>query len=551
MRRFGKTGWSVAAALLLLPAVAMGSWHPGGSGNGFSAAQSIGAGNTPTATVSNRDVTVSWTATSGSVPVSGYIVKRYNTGGTQQTIGADCSGTVAGTSCTENGVPSGTWRYSVTPVKQNWSGAESSQSTAVTVASPSLTLTPTTVSSLPTTLTGSIGNFIPGQTVSFKLDDPSTGTTLTGSITPTPVPSTGTSTVSVTIPSGTANGSHTVYAIGSGTDTAGAAITVAVPTTITTSGWDLRDASSGAETNASDPLGFASDSLTYRASGPPLTFSTTKFISLDYNAPVGAGQTPSSVNFNFRFAAAPIALGLGQACFYFDVRRASTNALLATHGSSGSPVGCVNGTTQQTFTTSLPEVDSVAIADDLRVRVYLTASLLSGAVVDMATVTGTAAPSLPFTLFENTFTDQTDGSVSVVPWPLADVGGSAYTSAANWQTTFTAGHYLKETFPAYVPSGATISSVTFTHAYRSSGAGTTCYYLEVLAGSTVIGTHGSSATPLSCNSSTSTYVTDTVSLPEVTTVAQANSLAAKLYVKNSSSSKSEHDVGTMTIGYLP
>jgi hypothetical protein len=224
--------------------------------------------------------------------------------------------------------------------------------------------------------------------------------------------------------------------------------------------------------------------------------------------------------------------------------------LVATHGSSGSPVGCVTGTSQQTFTTSLPEVNSVAIANDLRVRVYLTATLLSGAAVDMATVSGTAAPSLPFTLYENTFTDQTNGSASVVPWPLTDVAGATYTSAANWQTAFTTTHYLKETFPAYVPSGATISSVTFAHAYRSNSAGTTCYYLEVLAGSTVIGTHGSSTTPLSCNSSTTNYVTDTVSLPEVTTVAQANSLGVKLYVRNSSTAKSQHDVGTVTITYV-
>jgi hypothetical protein len=546
-----RTIWITCLLALVLPVHAVASWHASGDGNARAGAKSLPAGNTPTASVSNRDVTVSWTAPSGGAPVTGYIVKRYNDSGTQQTIGANCSGTVAATSCTETSVPSGTWKYSVTPANQNWRGAESAQSAAATVGAASLTVTPTTVTSLPTPLSGSIANFVPGQTVTFRLDDPSTGTVLTGSITPTPVPASGTSTVSVTIPAGTSNGSHTVYAIGSGSDTASAAITVAVPTTITTSGWDLRDASSGAETNVSDPVGFASDSRTYQAAGPPLNFSTTRFMSLDYNAPIGTGQTPSSVNFNFRFAATPIALGLGQACFYFDVRRASTDAVLATHGSSGSPVGCVTGTGQQTFTTALSEVSSVAIANDLRVRVYLTATLLSGAAVDMATVTGTAAPSLPFTLFENTLTDQTDGSTSVQPWPLADVGGAGYINATNWQAAFTTARYLKETFPAYVPSGATISSATFTHAYRSNTAGTTCYYLEVLAGSTVIGTHGSTTTPLSCNSSTSTFVTDTVSLPEVTTVAQANSLSVKLYVRNSSSAKSQHDVGTMTIGYLP
>jgi hypothetical protein len=539
----------VIVVLLALPAAAMASWNETGTGSGRSAAKSLSAGNTPTAAVSNRDVTITWAATGGSVPVSGYIVNRYDASGSLQTIGAGCSGTVAGTSCTESSVSSGTWRYTVTPVNQNWRGAESAQSTAVTVNSATLTLAPTNVTSLPATLTGSIANYVPGQTVNFRLDDPTTGTALAGSITPSPVGATGAATVSVTIPAGTADGSHTVYAVGSASDTAGAAITIAVPTTITTSGWDLRDASSGTETNASDSVSFA-DSRTYQTRTPPLSFSANGYLRFHYNAALDTGQTPSAVNFNFRFADSVLAVG--QACFYFDVRRASTDALLATHGSSANPVGCVTGTTQQTFITALPEVDSVAVANDLRIRVYLKASALSTAVVDMATVTGTAAPSMPFTLFEDTFTDQADGTAAVHPWPLASAGdGTGYTSASAWQTAFTSGRYLKLSFPSYVPSGATISSVTFNHAYRSAGGGTTCYYFEVLSGATVIGTHGSTGSPVSCNSSTTTYVTDSVSLPEVTTVAQANGLTVKLYVRNSSTQSSQHDLGTVVISYLP
>ena len=38
--------------------------------------------------------------------------------------------------------------------------------------------------------------------------------------------------------------------------------------------------------------------------------------------------------------------GSGNACFYFEVRRASTGAVLGTYGSSGSPVACSTGATQ-------------------------------------------------------------------------------------------------------------------------------------------------------------------------------------------------------------
>jgi hypothetical protein len=215
-----------ALVLLVLPATALASWQANGGGSSYSKAASLPGGNTPTANASGRDVTVTWTAAGGSVPLDGYVIKRYADGGSSQTIGANCSGTVSGLTCTETGVPAGAWRYTVTPARGAWRGAESSQSAVVTVSSPGLSLSPTTASCLPETLTGQIQNFIAGQTVSFKLDDPNTGQALTGSITPSPVPSGGTASASVTVPSGTSDGSHTVYAVASGGDVASTPITV-------------------------------------------------------------------------------------------------------------------------------------------------------------------------------------------------------------------------------------------------------------------------------------------------------------------------------------
>jgi hypothetical protein len=169
---------------------ALAAWSPGAGGAGAARAHTMPAGGQPTASVSNRSVTVSWDESSfgGGQGVSGYEVRRYSTGGVVQAIGAGCSGTITGLSCVETDVPPGAWRYSVTPRQGAWSGAESAQSTAVVVAAPALSLSTTTPTSLPSTLTGSITGFRPGQSVSFRLDDPATGAPLAGSINPSPVP---------------------------------------------------------------------------------------------------------------------------------------------------------------------------------------------------------------------------------------------------------------------------------------------------------------------------------------------------------------------------
>jgi hypothetical protein len=178
--------------------------------------------------VSGRNVELSWQASSGT-PVNGYLVKRYNGSGQEQTIGANCSGTISGTSCVEKAVPPGSWRYSITPVRQSWRGAESPLSAPAVVGAPALSLNQSSVSSLPATVSGQISDFIDRQSVTFRLDDPNTGQILTGSITPSPVPYNGTAHVSVTLPAGTAAGQHTIYAIGNEGDVAEAPLSVLAP----------------------------------------------------------------------------------------------------------------------------------------------------------------------------------------------------------------------------------------------------------------------------------------------------------------------------------
>jgi hypothetical protein len=95
------------------------------------------------------------------------------------------------------------------------------------VPNPSYTLSgSSTVKSLPATLSGSLAAFQTGATVTYRLDNPTTGTVLSATTTPSTIGNSGAATNSVTIPAGTSNGSHTIYAIGSSGDQASASITV-------------------------------------------------------------------------------------------------------------------------------------------------------------------------------------------------------------------------------------------------------------------------------------------------------------------------------------
>ncbi|MDQ6793763.1 MAG: Ig-like domain-containing protein, partial [Chloroflexota bacterium] len=129
------------------------------------------------------------------------------------------------------------------------------------------------------------------------------------------------------------------------------------------------------------------------------------------------------------------------------------------------------------------------------------------------------------------------------------IASTAYVSSSGWATTFNGSRYLKLTFPAYVPAGSVVTSATFRHEYRSATAGdTTCYYFEVYDGATLIGTHGSAGSPISCNA-TSSWLSDAFVLPEVNTPARADNVTIKLYVRNSGGRLSQHRTATLGINY--
>ena len=127
------------------------------------------------------------------------------------------------------------------------------------------------------------------------------------------------------------------------------------------------------------------------------------------------------------------------------------------------------------------------------------------------------------------------------------VSDGAYVSSSGWPTSFNSSRYLKLTFPAYVPAGSVVTGATFRHEYRSGTAGdTTCYFFEVWNGAALLASHGSAGSPLSCNA-TIGYASDSVLLPEVDTVAEANNVSIKLFVWNSGARSSQHRTATLGV----
>ena len=126
------------AAALLLPGHGDAAWSVGRTGSGAIGSKTISnaAPAAPAGAVSSHDVTVTWAASqfADGTNVPSYIVKRYDavTNVLQTTLSA-CSGNVGGTSCVEHAVPTGTWKYTVTPAAGIWRGTESAKSGTVVV----------------------------------------------------------------------------------------------------------------------------------------------------------------------------------------------------------------------------------------------------------------------------------------------------------------------------------------------------------------------------------------------------------------------------------
>lgn len=180
-----------------------------------------------------------------------------------------------------------------------------------------------------------------------------------------------------------------------------------------TPAFQVGDSSSGTEIDRSSPFAFSADSLTVTTSLWSSAFATDRYLEFELNDSLAAGVTVSASTFDFTFASS----GAGQACYYFQIRRISTGAVLGTLGSAGSPVGCVTGTALTAFSTALPAGATTTIANDLRVRVFGRESANAAMVIDLATVGGSTAHQA-FTLYPVMFRDAADTTVENIPWGL-------------------------------------------------------------------------------------------------------------------------------------
>jgi hypothetical protein len=217
------------AALLASPASpAAAEFAASGSGSGLATSQSVAESAPPVPVVTGREVTVSWSMTTltGGTPAASYTVRRYDSADVAQTVLAACD-VVTTTSCVENNVPIGTWTYSVQAGLGSWVGPEGPKSAPVTVATSSFVLDSTApIVALPAALTGTIANYLVGETLTYRLDS-TTGPVLAGS--PSTVTSSTSMAVSVTVPAGTSDAPHSVFVVGSGGSFASAAINIVFP----------------------------------------------------------------------------------------------------------------------------------------------------------------------------------------------------------------------------------------------------------------------------------------------------------------------------------
>ena len=293
---------------------------------------------------------------------------------------------------------------------------------------------------------------------------------------------------------------------------------------------DLRDASSGAETNKSDSYSYADG--TVATTSTAIASGTNNYLEFTMSSARAGGLSVSGAQFNFRLASSGGAQA-GNACFWFDVRSGGT--VIGTHGSYASPSGCSTGTTLTTFSTAMAEVSSTDRANGLVIRAYVweTGTKVKTVNVDLATLTG-STPYTAFTAYEIQAVDDTSGTPATAPWSLATVDASTYTDTTNWPSATPATtKYLKLTLEPFVPTGAVVTAVSLNNVWHASAAvtngGTLCYYLETFNGATSLATHGSGASPVACTNSGTVFASDTVSLPEVNDVTKSNNLVIKLY----------------------
>lgn len=182
-----------------------------------------------------------------------------------------------------------------------------------------------------------------------------------------------------------------------------------------TTAFSVSDHSSGGATDGSSANAFGNDGRYFLTRVWPTSFASDRYIDLDLNSPLPLGLNAQTVATSIRLSSDA---GTGTVCVYFELRRASTNALLSTHGSAGSPLACTSGATPSVLNVTLTAVNTTDIANDLRLRMF-GRDTASGAVrVDEGTVSG-QTPYSSWTLYPILTRESYSGQLELLRWGLA------------------------------------------------------------------------------------------------------------------------------------
>lgn len=307
----------------------------------------------------------------------------------------------------------------------------------------------------------------------------------------------------------------------------------------------VSDAADGSAADATDKLAVAEGKI-LSTSNFSSAFAANRWLEFVTSSKLPAGVPTTGVALELTVGASA---GGKTACYYVEVYRESTGTLLATYGSSGTPVDCIVDATPIPSVVSLPVVTSSDVANDLRIRIYGKDSGSGGFELDRAVVTG--ATYKAFTLYTWTFRDQADTSLATTVWGAATADSAAWRNGGSWASSFSASRYVTFLYDGAVPDTDVVSTASFTLRYRSRVNGSsTCWYFEAWSGGSLIGSHGSSGSTISCNASNTTWQTDTVSMSEVNTPAEANDLIVKIFFKSSGADGTEFDEATVAETYL-
>src|SRR5215217_2794328 len=151
-----------------------------------------------------------------------------------------------------------------------------------------------------------------------------------------------------------------------------------------TTGWTINDAATGSAADVSDPT-TTTNGVYGATSNWNNVYATNRYVSVAYLGTLPAGLTVTGAQFNLNLAANA---GANTVCFYFEVIQTSTGTILGTHGTTTTPAGCVTGTTVTAVNTSLPEVTTTDVANDLTVKIYAKDTGKSSMRIDRGVVTG-------------------------------------------------------------------------------------------------------------------------------------------------------------------